>query len=135
VLDVSTATSKGRSAMSTTSPGPVATRNNGYGIAAMVLGIVAVVASFNGFFFITLPLAVAAGVLAIVFGILGRRRVQRGEADNAGQALAGIILGPIAILLVAAGVAFVGFGPGWQRGADGPWDRFDHRVEAEPVPS
>ncbi len=122
-------------------PVPVAGANNGYGLAAMVLGIVAVVAAFNGFFAITLPLAVAAGVLAIVFGVLGRRRVQRGEADNGGQALAGIILGPIAVLLVVAwvsGFAFLNIGPGWQRGADerfDRFDRFDHRVEAEQDPS
>lgn len=105
------------------------TPRNGYGLAAMVLGIVAVVTAVNGFFFFALPMALSTAVLATVFGVLGRRRAQRGEADNGGQALAGLILGPIAIVLIALWIS--GFallrdrfdGDRWDR-----WDRWD-RVE------
>ncbi|MFE6778004.1 DUF4190 domain-containing protein [Streptomyces sp. NPDC057702] len=64
--------------------------NNAQGTAALVLGIVGLVLFFSVVFGIIL------GVLAIVFGVLGRGKAQRREADNGGSALAGIILGIIA---------------------------------------
>ncbi|WP_405763734.1 DUF4190 domain-containing protein [Streptomyces sp. NBC_01420] len=73
---------------------------NGMGIAALVLGIIATVG------FCLYGLGVLLGVLALVFGIIGRGRAQRGEADNGGVALAGIILGSIGIVV---GAAFLGF--------------------------
>ncbi|MFF9570900.1 DUF4190 domain-containing protein [Streptomyces sp. NPDC014685] len=74
---------------------------NGMGTAAMVLGILAVCM----FCIYGIP-SLILGVLALIFGILGRKRVQRGEATNSGQALAGIIMGSIGI---AFGVAIISF--------------------------
>lgn len=74
---------------------------NGMGIAAMVLGILAVCL----FCIYGIP-SLVLGVLALIFGIIGRKRAQRGEASNAGQALAGIILGSIGI---AVGVIIITF--------------------------
>ncbi|GFM99689.1 hypothetical protein Sfulv_45000 [Streptomyces fulvorobeus] len=74
---------------------------NGLGTAAMVLGILAVCL----FCVYGVP-SLILGILALIFGILGRRRVARGEADNAGQALTGVILGSIGIAL---GAAIIGF--------------------------
>ncbi|WP_138902437.1 DUF4190 domain-containing protein [Streptomyces albidochromogenes] len=74
---------------------------NGYGITAMVLGIIAVT------FFCAYGLGIILGILALIFGILGRKRVQRGEATNAGMALAGIILGIIGFVLSAAFIGFI----------------------------
>ncbi|MFJ7200128.1 MULTISPECIES: DUF4190 domain-containing protein [unclassified Streptomyces] len=74
---------------------------NGMGTAAMVLGILAVCM----FCVYGIP-SLILGVLALIFGILGRKRVQRGEANNNGQALAGIITGSIGIVL---GVAIISF--------------------------
>ncbi|MPZ86598.1 MAG: hypothetical protein GEU81_00730 [Nitriliruptorales bacterium] len=111
-----------------TPPGPAATgRNNGYGVAAMVLGIAAIITTLTGFAFFAIPLALSAGVLATIFGVLGRQRVQRGDADNSGQALTGLILGPIAVLLTIAAVAgFLTLGVDRGRGDRfGPWDRWD----------
>lgn len=68
---------------------------NGFGVAALVLGIVGVV------IFCAWGLGIIIGGLALIFGILGRKRVQRGEANNGGMALAGIILGPIAMVIGA----------------------------------
>jgi hypothetical protein len=77
---------------------------NGFGTAAMVLGICSIVLSC---------LYGVLGILAIIFGILGRKRVRRGEATNPGQALAGIICGSIGVTMSAAlvilSVAFVGY--------------------------
>jgi len=65
---------------------------NGLGTAAMVLGIVALV------LFFTLVVGVVCGVVAIVFGAIGRGRARRGEATNHGQATAGLVTGTIAVL-------------------------------------
>ncbi|WKV71600.1 DUF4190 domain-containing protein [Streptomyces sp. PCS3-D2] len=67
--------------------------SNGFGVTALVLGILAVVGCVTSF------LAVALGIGAVVFGALGKGKANRGEADNGGVALAGIILGAIGIVL------------------------------------
>ncbi|WPW31730.1 DUF4190 domain-containing protein [Streptomyces atratus] len=77
------------------------TPSNGMGTAAMVLGILAVCL----FCIYGIP-SLILGALALIFGILGRKRAQRGEATNSGQALAGIIMGSIGI---AFGVAIISF--------------------------
>lgn len=64
--------------------------NNAQGTAALVLGIAGLVLCFS-----IVP-GVVLGILAIVFGALGRGKAQRGEANNGGAALAGLILGVIA---------------------------------------
>lgn len=81
--------------------GPGSRKRNGFGIAALVLGILAVVTS------ITVIGGVVLGILAIIFGALGRSRAKRGEADNGGVALAGLVLGVIGLL---ASVALIAFG-------------------------
>ncbi|MFE1791114.1 DUF4190 domain-containing protein [Streptomyces sp. NPDC059525] len=81
-------------------PGP----SNGFGVTALVLGILSVVGCFTSF------LAIALGIAAVVFGALGRGKATRGEATNGGVALSGIILGAIGIVLgaVILVIAFTG---------------------------
>ncbi|MET9595713.1 DUF4190 domain-containing protein [Streptomyces sp. NPDC006516] len=74
--------------------------SNGLGVAAMVLGIIAVAG------FCMWGLGIILGILALIFGVIGRGRAKRGEATNGGMALAGIILGSIAI---AVSAVFLGF--------------------------
>ncbi|MEV0094250.1 DUF4190 domain-containing protein [Streptomyces sp. NPDC050738] len=74
---------------------------NGYGIAAMVLGILSVV------IFCAWGIGIILGVLALIFGILGRKRANRGEANNGGMALAGIITGSIGIVISAVVLGFI----------------------------
>ena len=82
-------------------PPPPAGNRNGFGTAALVLGILSLVTWFlfvGGLF----------GIVAIVLGALGRGRAKRGEASNGGMALAGIITGALGVLLtilVIVGVA------------------------------
>jgi len=82
---------------------PSAARN-GMGTSALVLGIIGLV------LFWTVVLGVILGVLALIFGIIGRKRATRREATNGGVALAGAILGGIAlvgaIVIIAVGAAF-----------------------------
>lgn len=70
-------------------PRPMA---NGLGIAALVIGVVALPFSL-------LVVGGLFGVLAIILGFVGRGRVKRGEADNPGVALAGILTGLLAVLI------------------------------------
>jgi len=70
---------------------------NGFGIAALVLGILSVCL----FCMYGLP-AVILGTLAVVFGVKGRRLADKGEADNRGQAQAGFVLGIIGIVIGVA---------------------------------
>lgn len=76
-------------------------QSNGMGIAALVLGILAILTCWfivGGFF----------GLLALIFGIIGRGKAKRGEASNGGMALTGIILGVISMLVAIVFLVFVG---------------------------
>ncbi|MEV6553885.1 DUF4190 domain-containing protein [Streptomyces sp. NPDC051597] len=68
---------------------------NGFGTTALVLGILSVV------LFCLWGLGIVLGILALIFGFLGRGRAKRGEATNGAQALAGIILGAVGVVVSA----------------------------------
>ncbi|HEY6706737.1 MAG TPA: DUF4190 domain-containing protein [Actinomycetota bacterium] len=71
-------------------------RRNGMGTTALVVGVVALTLVLLLLFS---PLGAFLGLLAVLFGILGLMRANRGEADNRGQAVAGLVTGAIALLL------------------------------------
>ncbi|MDN4473307.1 DUF4190 domain-containing protein [Demequina zhanjiangensis] len=77
------------------------TEKNWMGITALALSLAALVAG------------ILASIPAVVFGHLGLSAVKKGEANNRGLALAGVILGYIGIaltvLFVIAYIAFIGF--------------------------
>jgi hypothetical protein len=76
---------------------PAATgRRNGVGVAALVIGVVALVLVVLLLFS---PLGVLLGLIAVVLGIIGLVRANRGEADNRGQSVAGLVTGGLALLL------------------------------------
>jgi hypothetical protein len=58
----------------------------------MVLGIVSIPAA-------VIYIGLICGILAIVFGIIGLRRVGRGIASNRSQAISGLVLGAIGVIL------------------------------------
>lgn len=74
---------------------PPAQPRNGLGVAALVLGILAIVTCF------TAVGGVLLGVLAVIFGVVGVRRAGRGAATNRGVALAGTITGALGLILGA----------------------------------
>ncbi|WP_150133302.1 DUF4190 domain-containing protein [Streptomyces hyaluromycini] len=82
-------------------PGMQPAPDNGLGTAAMVTGIISAIG------FCLAPVALVMGVLAIVFGSIGRARVKRGVATNGGQALAGIICGSAGLVLAAAFITLI----------------------------
>ncbi|MFE0675174.1 DUF4190 domain-containing protein [Streptomyces sp. NPDC058867] len=75
--------------------------SNGLGTASLVLGIISAAG------FCLWPLAIVLGVLALIFGLVGRAKVRRGEATNAGQALAGAICGVAGLVLGLCMIAFL----------------------------
>lgn len=85
---------------------------NGAGVAALVLGVVAILLCW-------IPvLNVILGILAIIFGIVGWRRGRRNNATNPGVAMTGIvlgILGLIASIVLVVIVAAVLHSPAFQR--------------------
>ncbi|MDQ1015935.1 DUF4190 domain-containing protein [Streptomyces afghaniensis] len=75
-------------------PGMPMAPQNGMGIAAMVLGIISCT-----LFCLYGVVSLITGILAVVFGIKGRKRAEAGVATNHGQAQAGLIMGIIGIVL------------------------------------
>lgn len=86
--------------------GGPAQRRNGLGTAALVLGVLGLLSVIT---LVTFPIGIVLALLAVVLGIIGRRRVKRGEATNGGAALAGLILGVLSLLIGAAILALFGF--------------------------
>ncbi|WP_308297170.1 MULTISPECIES: DUF4190 domain-containing protein [unclassified Streptomyces] len=82
-------------------PGVQAMPSNGLGTAGLVLGIISAV------IFCLWPVAIILGVLALIFGTIGRGKARRGEATNAGQALAGVICGAAGVVLGLVMLAFL----------------------------
>lgn len=93
---------------------------NGLGVAALVIAIVGLVSSFS------VVGGILLGLVAVVLGFLGRNRVKRGEANNGGIALAGIVLGVISMI---AGLVFIAVWVGLFKQA-GFGDYFDCLQEA-----
>lgn len=71
---------------------------NGLGIASLVIAIVGLVLVWSVFG------GVILGTVAIVIGFVAHGRVRRGEANNGGVAIAGIVLG---VLALVGGLAFI----------------------------
>jgi hypothetical protein len=88
------------SAPAATYGAPATAIRNAPGTAALVLGILAIVLSW------TVIGGIVLGILAVVFGIVGRGRVKRGEADNRRSTNAGIITGVVGVVLAGALIAF-----------------------------
>lgn len=90
-------------------PGPVVPKpdKSGKAVAAMVLGIVALVSLLCGWIFLELP-SLILGILAIVFGHLGKKETaERPGLEGEGQAQAGFIMGIVATALAAIWFVFI----------------------------
>ena len=84
---------------------PVAQAANGFAVTALVCGIIGAV---FGLIPLTFFIAWILGIIAVVFGALGRRRARLQAAGRKGMATAGLVLGIIALALGVVGVAIVG---------------------------
>jgi ABC-type phosphate transport system permease subunit len=77
---------------------PVEPRNQA-GVASVILGGLALVTCW-------LLIGVPLGIAALLSGDIGRRRASRGEATNPRAAIAGMVLGAVAIV---AGLIAIGY--------------------------
>lgn len=93
-------------------PGMQPSPSNGMGVAALTLGIISAVV------FILWPISIIVGILAIIFGAIGRAKAGRGEATNRGQALAGLICGICGLVLALVMMFFVIADSGSSSGSD-----------------
>lgn len=73
---------------------------NGMGIAALVLGLFALALSW------TIIGGLLLGLLALIFGLIGRARAKRGEATNGGLSIAGAVVGVVGLLISVGLVVF-----------------------------
>ncbi|GAA4898563.1 DUF4190 domain-containing protein [Streptomyces coeruleoprunus] len=91
---------------------------NGLGVASMVLGIISLVGCW------AYGLGIILGILALIFGLIGRKRVQRGEANNGPMATAGIVTGSVGIALGALvlGLIIWAIAQDIKNGGDSDWD-------------
>ncbi|MBH5337256.1 DUF4190 domain-containing protein [Streptomyces pactum] len=71
-------------------------QRNGMGTAALTVGIIGLVCGLTYFLWL---FAIVLGILAIIFGSIGKGKAQRGEANNAGSATAGIVCGIVGMVI------------------------------------
>jgi hypothetical protein len=86
-------------------PTSPARRRNGMGTAALILGVLALVLAV---LIIFSALAIPLGLVAAILGAVGLARAGRGEADNRGAALAGLITGLLGLVIGVVWVASIG---------------------------
>ncbi len=87
--------------------GPAGDPGNGVAVAALALGLAGLIG------FLTTFLLGVLAIPAIVLGVMGRRRVARGETSrHRGLATAGVVLGVITTVLFVLVVALVILGLG-----------------------
>jgi hypothetical protein len=88
---------------------------NGFGVTALVLGIVGAVFSWVPVF------GGILAVLAVIFGALGYSRARKGQASNSGMAIAGLVLGVIAFIIQVIVFAAVGSAANRAGGSSAPF--------------
>lgn len=79
---------------------------NGMGTAALVLGILALLASFIPL--LSLFTAVPLGLLGVIFAIVGYGRLSKGNATNKASTTVGLILSAIAVIIAVVLTLLVG---------------------------
>lgn len=67
-------------------------RSNGPAVAALVLGVLAVI------LFWTVIGGVVLGLLALVFGVIGARRARSGRAPHGKMSIVGAVLGALGVI-------------------------------------
>jgi hypothetical protein len=73
---------------------PPQPQNNTLGLVGMILGIVSIPLALCCTF-----MGIPLGIAAVVLGILGKQKADRGLANNRGQAIAGLACGAAGIAL------------------------------------
>jgi hypothetical protein len=84
-------------------PGPRPTRT--MAVLSLIAGLVSVTTGWMPIFFVV---GGAAGIAAIVLGVIARNRAREGRATGGGMATAGLVLGPIGLASCVVGVMLTG---------------------------
>jgi hypothetical protein len=79
-------------------PPPAIEPRNGLGITSLILAIIALLGVWS------VVAGIILGLTAVLIGFLARGRVKRGTANNGGVAIAGMVLGALAVVV---GVVFI----------------------------
>jgi hypothetical protein len=79
-----------------------ARRSRTMAVLALIVGLAALSTAWMPFFVV---LGIGGGIAAITLGIIAVRRVGRGTADGRGLAVAGIVLGGLALAVSPVGIA------------------------------
>ena len=82
---------------------PVRQGGNGLAVAALVLGILALVS------FLTILGGIGLGLIAVILGFIARSKAKQGTGSGTGLAVGGIITGLLGIVLALAWGAFLLF--------------------------
>jgi Na+/H+ antiporter NhaD/arsenite permease-like protein len=98
---------------------PVARPRNGFGVAALVIGVASLVAAIS---FILFPLALVSSVVGLIIGIIALARRRKKGATNPGQAVAGVICSALALIIAIDLAVHVG---SWVARNTGVFTRFD----------
>lgn len=81
---------------------------SGLAVTALIIGILSLLVGFIPFIGL---IGVVGGIIALILGLVGRGKAKRGQAAGGGMALAGAIIGVIAMLVaIGTTVALVSFG-------------------------
>lgn len=72
----------------------------------MITGIISLLFAVVGLFVLPLFLSIPGGIVAIVLGVIGRRRARAG-ADRSGQAVTGLVTGIVAVVVSGIWIAVV----------------------------
>jgi hypothetical protein len=86
--------------------GPPHLKPKGFAITSLVLGICGV--TFCIIPYLGACIGFVCSILAIIFGVIGRKAAKRGEADGEGMATAGLILGCIGVGLIVLLIVIIG---------------------------
>ena len=79
--------------------------SNGVGVAALVLGVASLVAAVS---FVLFPLALPGGLFATILGIIAVSRGRARGVTSHGQAIAGIVCGVLALVVVVVFAVRIG---------------------------
>ncbi len=92
---------------------PAGKPSNGLGVASLVVGLAALLASA------TVGGGLVLGVLAAILGLIARAQVKHGQASNGDVAVTGVVLG---VLAIVASMIFALFWvvPGWIINSEAP---------------
>ena len=107
-------------------------RSNGVAVAALVIGILALVSGFIPF--LGILFASVLGIIAVIAGIVGLRRAKARAGEGRGMSIAGLVMGALGVILAVlqvVGIASLFGNPEMQQQIE----EFESEIENLPTPT